>query len=301
MRPDAFLSPRSSIGSKDEPAAFCGKSSPLSGRDGQHFGAAATSRPRLAPSRRTRSEAIAKRRRAVECCGPISTATRSQAVALNGMLGAFCELYNAGLQQRLEAYQRQRKSLRYLDQANELKAVRLADDRLAGYSYSPEQQILRRLDKAFAAFFCRLKTKGKAGFPRFRAKSRFDSAEFRVGDGLTIRNNGRLGIVGVPAEIKVKWHRPLPTDAKLGAAVISRSCGKWFVCFQIELPDADAVVQAFAPVGIDMGLTSLVALSTGEMVATPQYVSKAAKRLRRLQPAVARRRRHSERQRKARL
>src|SRR5215469_10478402 len=112
--------------------------------------------------------------------------SRSQAEALNGMLGAFCELYNAGLQQRIEAYQRQRKSLRYADQANELKAVRLADERLAGYSYSAEQQILRRLDKAFAAFFRRLKTKGKAGFPR-RAKSRFDSAEFRVGDGLTIR------------------------------------------------------------------------------------------------------------------
>src|SRR5215472_10890173 len=60
--------------------------------------------------------------------------TRSQAVALNAMLGAFCDLYNAGLQQRIEAYQRQRKRLRYLDRANELKAVRLADDRLAGYS-----------------------------------------------------------------------------------------------------------------------------------------------------------------------
>src|SRR5215475_2536905 len=62
--------------------------------------------------------------------------TRSQAVALNGMLGAFCDLYNAGLQQRIEAYQRQRKSLCYVDQANELKAVRLADERPAGYSYS---------------------------------------------------------------------------------------------------------------------------------------------------------------------
>jgi putative transposase len=225
--------------------------------------------------------------------------TRSQAVALNGMLGAFCDLYNAGLQQRIEAYQRQRKSLCYVDQANELKAVRLADERLAGYSYSAEQQILRRLDKAFAAFFRRLKTKAKAGFPRFRAKSWFDSAEFRVADGLRVRKSKRIGIVGIPAEIKVKWHRPLPADAKLGAAVISRSCAKWFVCFQIELPDAEPVDRTFAPVGIDMGLTSIVALSTGEMVATPQYVSKGAKRLRRLQRAVARRRRHSERQRKA--
>src|SRR5215475_2796805 len=116
--------------------------------------------------------------------------TRSQAVALNAMLGAFCELYNAGLQQRIEAYQRQRKSLRYLDQANELKAVRLADDRLAGYSYSTEQQILRRLDKAFAGFFRRLKTKAKAGFPRFRAKSWFDRLNGMLGAFCDIYNAG---------------------------------------------------------------------------------------------------------------
>ena len=58
----------------------------------------------------------------------------TQAVALTDMLGSFCDLYNACLQQRIEAYQRRGKSLGYIDQANELKAVRLADERLAGYS-----------------------------------------------------------------------------------------------------------------------------------------------------------------------
>ena len=67
---------------------------------------------------------------------------RMQRDALSGMLGAFCDLYNAGLQQRIEAYRRRRISLRYLDQASELKAVRAADERLARYSYSAEQQVL---------------------------------------------------------------------------------------------------------------------------------------------------------------
>src|SRR5918993_5599563 len=134
---------------------------------------------------------------------------RAQSAALAAMVGAFCDLYNAGLQQRIEAYFRQGKTLRYADQANELKAVRTVDERLASFSYSAEQQVLRRLDKAFKAFFRRLKERGKAGFPRFQAKSRFDSAEFRVGDGLTIQRSKRLGIVGIPGEIKVKWHRLL--------------------------------------------------------------------------------------------
>lgn len=227
--------------------------------------------------------------------------TSAQEAALTEMLGAFCDLYNAALQQRIEACRRRGINLRYGNQAAELKAVRAADERLAGYSFSAEQQVLRRLEKTFSAFFGRLKRGEKPGFPRFRAKSRFDSAEFRVGDGLTIRKSKRLGIVGVPGEIKVKWHRPLPADAKLGAAVISRKAGKWFVCCQIELPDAEPAERPFAPLGIDMGLTSLVALSTGEAVPTPQFTTRAAKALRKAQRAVARKRRNSRRQRKAKL
>jgi putative transposase len=227
--------------------------------------------------------------------------TAAQDAALTGMLGALCDLYNAALQQRIEAYQRRGVTLRYGQQASELKAVRAVDDRLAGYSFSAEQQVLRRLDKAFAAFFRRLKTGAKAGFPRFRAKARFDSAEFRLGDGLTLRKSKRLGIVGIPGEIKVRWHRDLPPGAKVGAAVVSRSCGKWYVCFQIEVPDVAAPERPFAPVGIDLGLTSLVALSNGETVQTPQHTAKAAKALRRAQRAVARKKRHSRRQRKAKL
>ena len=192
--------------------------------------------------------------------------SRAQRDALDAMLGAFCDLYNAALQQRIEAYRRRGMSLRYLDQANELKATRAADERLALYSYSAEQQVLRRLDKAFRSFFRRLKDrKGKAGFPRFQSKSRFDSAEFRVGDGLTIRKAKRLGITGIAGEIKVKWHRPIPEGAKVGAAVLSRSNGKWFVCFQIEV-DMPALERPVSPVGVDMGLASLVAMSTGEAV-----------------------------------
>lgn len=227
--------------------------------------------------------------------------TSAQEAALTDMLGGFCDLYNACLQQRIEAYQRRGISLGYGHQAAELKAVRAADERLGGYSFSAEQQVLRRLDKAFSAFFGRVRRGGKAGFPRFQPKARYDSADFRVGDGLTIRKSKRLGIVGIPGEIKVRWHRHIPAGAKVGAAVISRSCGKWYVCFQIDLPDALPVERPFAPIGIDLGLTSLVALSNGETVPTPQYTNLAAKRLRRLQRAVSRCKRGSKRRTKAKL
>ena len=225
--------------------------------------------------------------------------SKAQSVVLTEMLGAFCDLYNAALQQRIEAYRRQHKTLRYIDQANELKAVRTVDERLAQFSYSAAQQVLRRLDKAFTAFFRRLKTKAKAGFPRFRAKSRFDSAELRVGDGLTIRKSKRLAITGIPGEIKVKWHRDIPVEAKVRAAVLSRSANQWFVCFQIALPDQAIQPRDGASVGIDVGLTSLVATSDGDVVKTPQWTKHAAKKQRRLQRALARCKQGSRRRLKA--
>jgi putative transposase len=222
--------------------------------------------------------------------------SRTQTNALNDMLASFCELYNAGLQQRIEAYRRQGKSLRYVDQTNELKAVRLADERFASFSYTAEQQVLRRLDKAFVAFFRRLKSGGKPGFPRFRATDRYHAADFRVGDGLTLRKSGRIGLVGVAGEIKCKWHRSLPS--KPSSAIVTRQGHRWFAIFHVDVPAAEP--REGASVGIDCGLTSLVALSNGEITTRPNWTKRAAKGLRRRQRALSRSKRSSNRRRKTR-
>ena len=87
----------------------------------------------------------------------------------------------------------------------------------------------------------------------------------------------------------MKWHRLLPEGAKVGAAVLSRSNGRWFICFQIEV-ETQAVERPVSTVGIDLGLSSLVALSTGEMIPAPQWTKRAAKGLRRRQRALSRKR-----------
>ena len=108
--------------------------------------------------------------------------------------------------------------------------------------------------------------------------------EFRVGDGLTIRKNGRLGFVGVPGDIKVRWHRKLPS--KPSSAILTRQAGKWSIVFHVAVD----VVERAGPdsVGIDFGLTSLIALSNGETEKRPNWTKRAAKELRRRQRAVAR-------------
>ena len=211
--------------------------------------------------------------------------TRAQQTALAGMLADFCDLYNAGLQQRIEAYRRCGVSVSYKMQSAELKATRLAAPELARWSFSAEQQVLRRLDKTFKAFFRR-----GHGFPRFRAKARYHAAEMRVGDGLTIRKSNRLGFVGIPGEINVRWHRDLPS--KPASAILTRQNGKWYVVFHVEVAPVERANDM--TIGIDVGLTSLIALSNGETIARPNWTKRAAKGLRRRQRALARCKRGSK-------
>ena len=208
---------------------------------------------------------------------------KTQAALFSEMLADFCQLYNAGLEHRIMAYANG-VSIRCNDQMTSLPQIRKELPHQGRWSAPAQQQVLRKLDKTYQAFFGRIKRGAKAGFPRFRARDRYHAADFRVGDGMTIRKTGKLGFVGVPGEIKVRWHRELPSKPK--SAILSRNAGKWYVIFHVDV----APIERATPdsVGIDLGLTSLMALSNGETVARPNITKRNARKLRRLQRAMAR-------------
>jgi putative transposase len=223
--------------------------------------------------------------------------TKAQDSALSEMLGAFCQLYNAALEHRINAYAKG-VSIKCYDQIVTLPQIRKELPHIGRWSASAEQQVLRRLDKAYSAFFGRIKRgEKKAGFPRFRSRDRYHAADFRVGDGLTLRKSGRLGIVGVETEIKVKWHRPLLSVPK--SAILTRQAGKWHIVFHLEV----AAVERASPdsIGLDLGLTALAALSNGAFVERPNFTKSHAKALRRRQRALARCKRGSKNRRKRKL
>ena len=209
---------------------------------------------------------------------------RTQAAALSEMLRDFCHLYNAGLEHRIEAY-RKGVSVKCNEQIVTLPIIRRDIPDQARWSCTAQQQVLRKLDKTFKAFFGRIRRGAKAGFPRFRATARYHAADFRIGDGLTIRASGKLRFVGVPGEIKVRWHRELPSAPK--SAILTRQAGRWYVIFHVEVAEQYGPPRSES-VGIDLGLTALAALSTGEMIARPGITKRNARKLRRLQRALAR-------------
>ena len=94
--------------------------------------------------------------------------SKSQVTRLEQTLGLCCELYNAALQERRDAYRLEHKSIRYTDQQNQLPEIKAIREDMATIHSQVLQDVLRRLDKAFQNFFRRVKERGeKAGFPRF--------------------------------------------------------------------------------------------------------------------------------------
>lgn len=204
-------------------------------------------------------------------------------------------LYNTALEQRINSYKERQENTTYNQQSRWLTQSRKVVDAFANLNFSSAQRTLRRLDKAFQAFFRRIKEgEGKPGYPRFKGYNRFDSVEFTYNDGSKVRSNRKLYIQGV-GEIKVKWHRQFKGTIK--TVIIQRKAGKYYACFSIEYVSTP-VPKTGALVGLDMGISNLVTTSDNEFFAPPKYYRQSEKKLRRTQRSVARKKKGSKNRRK---
>jgi len=162
------------------------------------------------------------------------------------------------------------------------------------------QQLLRRLDKAFQAFFRRLKAGETPGFPRFKCRNRFKSIEYTYGDGCKLRHdeNGRKHFyIQNVGEVRMCFHRPIPQNSEIKHAVIKQINTRWYVCLMVKLPEKIALHQAKdKQVGIDLGLKNLIALSNGTLINNPRWLEDNLLKLRCLQRHASRQTKNSHRQ-----
>lgn len=206
---------------------------------------------------------------------------RHQETVLLGWLEFCRQLYNAGLEHRIGAWKQARVSISYNAQTAELTALRAEDAEVADIPVEVARSALRRLDRAFAAFFRRYKSgEGKPGFPRFRGRQWYDS----FGLGLARCEGDR---VLIPKLGPVRFHLYRPLQGAIQDVTIRRKNGRWFVCFSSDLGPAPEKVPVARAVGIDLGLTSFAVLSDGTEVGNPRFFRRAeavlAARQRRLQ------------------
>lgn len=135
------------------------------------------------------------------------------------------------------------------------------------------QRAIMHWGQVFPNFFA-----GTAEYPTFKKKDRHDSVSL-TNDQFTV--TGRTG--HIPKLGCVRMHEPLRFVGRVVAGTISRTADRWFLSVTVEMPDPPNIRRENqAVVGVDLGVSALATLSTGEKVVGPQAYATAQKQLRRL-------------------
>jgi putative transposase len=205
--------------------------------------------------------------------------TGRQHVALAACVEAHRELYNAALRERRDGWSHASKTrISYGDQSAQLTEMRAVRPDQAVWSFSSQQATLRRLNKAFAGFFRRVKAGQMAGYPRFKGTARFDSVEWpKDGDGARwLPEQRRVYLQGI-GQVKVELHREVAGRVK--TIQIKRQGRRWMLVLSCDDVPTNPLPVTGRQVGIDVGIVSFATTSEGEHVDNPRWARAAADRL----------------------
>ncbi len=163
---------------------------------------------------------------------------------------------------------------------------------MLGVTKNAPQMAIIQLGHAFQNFFA-----GRARYPQFRKKGVHDrfsltNDQFDI-DGSRIR---------IPNLGWVRMRETLRFAGKIMSATISRVADKWFVSIAVDTPDSSHLPQAEnqGVVGVDLGVSALATLSTGEPpILGPKAHKALLDRLRRLSRSLSRKVKGSANRRKA--
>jgi putative transposase len=223
--------------------------------------------------------------------------TPEQAHVLNRTFGCVRLVYNKALDARTAAWSAERQRVTYPQTSAMLTSWKRTQELafLNEVAAVPLQQSLRHLQGAFVAFW-----EGRARYPRFKSKKRqCDAAEY-TRSAFRFRD-GQLTLAKLSGPLDIRWSRPLPEGSYPSTVTIRRDpAGRWYISLGVEDSTVRRLPPSQAEVGVDVGLTSLVTLSTGEKVANPRHERRDRARLARAQRALARKQAGSNNRAKAR-
>ena len=227
--------------------------------------------------------------------------SKIQESVLAQTLSLCCQLYNAAIEQRRHAAKSNRHITYRLqqDQLPELKRG-LPEFRLVHSQVL--QDVLRRVDRAYASFFDRLDRKRngehiRPGCPRFKPPCRYNSITYPQAQRFQIIE----GHVVLPkiGKLRVFMHRDPVGDIKT-MTVKRDSVGDWYIFLTVDIPDIPLKAPKTA-IGVDLGVTKLVQLTTGEFVEHPRFLRKSEEKLRRAQRQLSRKVKGSRNREKVRI
>ncbi|MEG3849584.1 RNA-guided endonuclease TnpB family protein [Microcoleus sp. herbarium19] len=222
--------------------------------------------------------------------------TPEQETLLRRTMGCTRLVYNRALAARTEAWYGEKKRIGYVESSAMLTVWKKEETLqfLNEVSCVPLQQGLRHLQTAFSNFFA-----GRAQYPNFKKKRNGGSAEFTK--SAFKFKDGQVFLAKSVEPLAIRWSRALPEGAIPSTVTVKLSpAGRWSVSLLVDI-EIEPLPESPNEIGIDLGVTSLVALSTGEKVANPKSFKAKRAKLRKAQKALSRKQKGSNNRYKARL
>jgi putative transposase len=218
--------------------------------------------------------------------------------------GASRFAYNYGLKRKQEAYKAGLKHPSAIDLHRDINRMKRDNPWMYDVSKCAFQEALRDLDHAFGHFFrqCKLKKqgqwKGKCGYPRYKSRkkgigsARFTGSIHIYKDAIQLPNIGLL---------RLKEYGYLPVNVKVGSATISEKAGRWYVSVCLHREQDEPMPATGEPIGVDLGIKTLAALSDGRTFENPKALRKNINALKRASRAHSRKAKGSANRKKAKV
>ena len=237
--------------------------------------------------------------------------SRRREGSLLALLRACCEVYNAGLQERRDAWAASHAQVTVFDQFKQVTGLRGVRDDVLGWGIQPVRGALRRLDGAFAGFYRRVAAGQTPGFPRFRSHRRFDTvswdepSSWRVNiDGHWLRIHG-VGEIRLPKSPRRQLARladrggvprTLTVTRCRAGGTTERPRWVWRATVGFTQVTPITTTPTLGPgsvIGADRGVVVTLATSDGRLEQMPDWMGTARERIVVLQQAQARKTKYS--------
>ena len=192
-------------------------------------------------------------------------------------------VYNETLAYRKHAYEEEQRTANWYETKRLLPLWKVDRPNLKLVHSMVLQNVTERVDRAFQAFFRRVRAGAapdEVGFPRFKGFGRYDSITYpQYGNG--VRLDGVRLILSKVGAVRLVLHRPVEGTPKTVTLTRERT-GKWFVCFSCETTATPLEPTEYVT-GVDVGLESFATLSNGEKIDNPRFYRKDEADLKRVQ------------------
>ncbi len=213
---------------------------------------------------------------------------------LSRQFGCCRFVYNWALDLKTKAWQKEQKGVSIFEISRRMTLLKKEKEWLSEVASQPLQQSLIHLDRGFTGFF-----KKKTDYPKFKNKWGKQAASFP--QGVEVEFSSGTIVFPKLGRIKTRFSRTFTGVVKT-VTITKTVTGKYFASVLVESEN-----QASAPVpeveetavGIDLGLTHFLTLSTGEKVSHPKHLEKDLDRIKVLHRRISRKKKGSKNRRKA--